>query len=60
MNLKGLLLISCLGFSPILWADQLSDLKQRAEQGDVSAQTDLGVEYIVGIDVPRDYAQAYK
>ena len=34
MNLKGLLLISCLGFSPILWADQLSDLKQRAEQGD--------------------------
>jgi hypothetical protein len=31
MNLKGLLLISCLGFSPVLWADQLIDLKQRAD-----------------------------
>ena len=60
MNIKGLLLIFCISFSPVLCADQLSDLKQCAEQGDVSAQTDLGVEYVLGIDVPRDYAQAYK
>ncbi|MEI6144778.1 MAG: tetratricopeptide repeat protein [Methylococcales bacterium] len=60
MNIKSLLLLSCIAFSPMLCADQLSDLKQRVEQGDVSAQTDLGVEYVLGIDVPRDYSQAYK
>ncbi len=60
MNLKRILLISCMFFSPLLWADKFNDLKLRAEQGDISAQTNLGVEYILGINVPRDYLAAYK
>jgi hypothetical protein len=37
-----------IGYSPILWADKLTDLTQRAEQGDAVAQTDLGTKYALG------------
>ncbi len=46
---------------PSTSADQvLSDLKQRSEQGDKSAQFELGTKYLIGKDVKRDYEEALK
>ena len=38
----------------------LSDLRRRAEEGDVKAQYDLGKIYMVGLGVSQDYQQAAK
>jgi TPR repeat protein len=38
--------------------DALAALRVRATAGDVDAQSDLGVMYQRGLDVPQDYAQA--
>ncbi|MDD5411307.1 MAG: tetratricopeptide repeat protein, partial [Methylobacter sp.] len=49
-----------IAYSPVTWADKLADLKQRAEQGDAVAQTDLGTKYALGSEVAKDYRQAQK
>jgi TPR repeat protein len=49
-----------IAYSPATWADKLTDLIQRAEQGDAVAQTDLGTKYALGSGVARDYHQAQK
>lgn len=41
----GYALSVCIGYSPVLWADKLADLIERAKQGDAIAQTDLGAKY---------------
>ena len=38
----------------------LTELRRQAEQGDASAQFNLGVRYADGKGVPQDYVQAHK
>jgi len=38
----------------------LDELRQKAEQGDVSAQSVLGAMYVTGQGVPKDEAEAIK
>ena len=40
-------------------ASDLDSLKAAAEQGDASAQLNLGVMYANGEGIPKDYVQAY-
>jgi TPR repeat protein len=40
-----------------LTADELKALQQKAEQGDAEAQCTLGMRYVGGLVVPKDYAQ---
>ena len=40
--------------------DDLTKLRQKAEQGDAKAQCALGVNYAVGKGVPQDYKDAVK
>ena len=40
--------------------DPLTKLRRQAEQGDASAQYNLGAMYENGEGVPRDYVQAHK
>jgi TPR repeat protein len=42
------------------YADNFSDTKALAEQGDADAQNDLGVMYDNGNGVPQDHAEAAK
>ena len=58
--MKWLLLSASISHATIIWADQLADIKQRAEQGDVVAQNDLGTAYVSGNGVIKDYDQARK
>ena len=32
----------------VTWAEEISDLKQKAESGDAAAQCELGVRYLTG------------
>ena len=38
--------------------DPLTELRRQAEQGDASAQSNLGVRYHTGEGVPQDYQEA--
>ena len=40
-------------------SDYIADLMKKAEQGDASAQFNLGVMYDDGQGVPQDYIQAH-
>lgn len=42
------------------FADELSDLRERAEQGDAGAQTMLGYKYYIGDGVPEGDKEALK
>ena len=54
----SLLIISvCLALSAPA-AESIKELRARAEQGDADAQSNLGLKYYNGRDVPRDYAEA--
>ena len=44
--------------TPYLNATELESLQQRAEEGDASAQHDLGFRYSNGDGVPQDFTQA--
>jgi len=48
-----LIVLPCVGF-----ADELSDLQRKAENGEVAAQHSLGFKYLTGEGVPQDYKQA--
>ena len=54
-----LLLSACLGLGTLV-AQDINTLKQLAQKGDASAQSDLGGMYYNGLGVPQDYAQAAK
>src|ERR1039458_4361182 len=41
-------------------SSEVAALRQRAERGDVSAQSDLGSRYLLGKGVRQDYAEAAK
>ena len=43
-----------------LGQEDIADVRARAEQGDASAQFNLGVMYARGRGVPQDYVQAHK
>ena len=42
-----------------LYADDISELKQKAENGEVSAQFELGVKYYFGTDIEQNYEKAF-
>jgi TPR repeat protein len=42
------------------WSVNVEELRQRAEQGDVKAQLNLGTMYGNGQGVPKDHAEAAK
>ena len=50
-----LIVLPCVGF-----ADELSDLQRKAENGEVAAQGILGLMYDDGLSVPQDDKQAEK
>ena len=50
-----LIVLPCVGF-----ADELSDLQRKAENGEVAAQFNLAFMYAEGQGVPQDYKQAVK
>ena len=46
--------------SGLAHAGEIDDLRERAEQGNASAQSDLGLAYYKGEGVPEDYVEALK
>jgi len=60
--MKRLVLIAllCLLNSVSVTADEFSDTRTLAEQGDASAQFNLGVAHLDGEGVPQDYVEAVK
>jgi TPR repeat protein len=63
-KLSSIVAMLLLSFLPSVWADDLStdvrQLKERAAQGDASAQLQLGGMYFTGQGVPQDYPEALK
>ena len=54
-----LLLSACLGLGTLV-AQDINTLKQQAQKGNASAQSNLGLMYRKGEGVPQDYVQAAK
>src|SRR5215475_8765707 len=63
-SLSSMVLILFLSFLPPVWADDLSagvrKTKERAAQGEASAQYDLCFMYAYGLDISQDYTEALK
>jgi len=53
-------LLGIAGFAYSQTAPSLSQLRVRAEQGNANAQYQLGSRYANGVEVPKDYVQAYR
>jgi len=58
MVVSLLIIAVCLALSSPAAAESIKELRARAEQGDADAQSNLGLKYYNGRDVPRDYAEA--
>lgn len=54
------ILFSCLLFVNNAWAESVEQLKVKAAQGDIIAQSQLGLMYDVGDGVVQDYKEAIK
>jgi TPR repeat protein len=63
MKLKSLLIVLVAGMIclPLMgFGEDICELRQKAEQGDASAQFNLGVRYELGDGVPKDSKEAVK
>src|SRR5215475_1560259 len=64
IKLSSIVAMLLLSFLLPLWADDSStdvrQLKERAAQGDASAQLQLGGMYYIGQGVPQDYTEALR
>ena len=61
MKITALLLLFLAVFSrAVFGAESVDELRKKAEAGDAVAQTNLGVRYALGLDVPKDTAEAAK
>ena len=52
--------LSVVAVGLLVGQSDIEELKTKAEQGDASAQYNLGVTYARGVGVPQDYVEAHK
>ena len=55
-----IILLSCLFFAVNVLAENVEQLKEKAAQGDIIAQSQLGLMYDAGDGVVQDYKEAIK